>query len=39
MEIINIIEGACLSGFEPSRENLTTKQLFEEAQEYLFKLS
>lgn len=39
MEIINIIEGAYLNGFEPSSENLTNEQIFEEAQEYLFKLS
>lgn len=31
-----IIEGAYLSGFEPSSENLTAEQLFADAQEYLF---
>lgn len=31
-----IIDGAYLSGFEPSEENLTDEQLFAEAQEYLF---
>lgn len=36
MEIISIIEGAYLSGFEPSNENLTAEQLFAEAQEYFF---
>lgn len=33
MEIISIIEGAYLLGFEPSNENLTVDQLFEDAQE------
>ena len=31
-----IIEGAYLSGYEPSEENLTDEQLVAEAQEYLF---
>lgn len=31
-----IIDGAYLSGFMPSEENLTDEQLVEEAQEYLF---
>lgn len=31
-----IIEGAYLSGFSPSGDNLTDEQLFAEAQEYLF---
>ena len=36
MEIISIIEGAYLLGFEASNENLTAEQLLAEAQEYLF---
>ena len=31
-----IIDGAYLSGFMPSEENLTDEQLVAEAQEYLF---
>ena len=31
-----IIEGAYLSGFEPSNEDLTTEQLLVEVEEYLF---
>lgn len=31
-----IIEGAYLMGFEPSSEDITSAQLLEEAQEYLF---
>lgn len=31
-----VIEGAYLSGFEPSGEDLTAGLLFVEAQEYLF---
>ena len=30
-----LIEGAFLSGFEPSNENLIAEQLFAEAQAYL----
>lgn len=30
-----IIEAAYLSGFEPSSDNLSTEDLFEEAQAYL----
>ena len=36
MGAMEIIENAYLAGFEPSNENLTTEQLFAEAQEYLF---
>ena len=38
MEVISIIEGAYLSGFEQSNENLTSEQLFAEAQEYFFQV-
>ena len=31
-----IIEGAYLSGFEPSNENLTTEQILVEVEKYLF---
>lgn len=36
MRTKEIIEGAYLAGFESSYEDLTTEQLFAEAQEYLF---
>lgn len=31
-----IIEGAYLMGFEPSKDDLTTEELLEEAQEFIF---
>ena len=34
-----IIEAAYLIGFEPSAEDLTEAELFEEAQEYLTNIS
>lgn len=33
-----IIEGAYLAGFEPSTDDLTGEQLFEEAENYLFNI-
>ena len=31
-----IIEAAYLSGFEPSSDNLSTEEIYEQAEKYLF---
>lgn len=38
-EMISVIEGAYLSGFEPSSDTITGSALYEEAEDFLYNIA